>query len=298
MNDLVIPAAERVSLALAGGLGAILLAERRHLRNLTNRVLFRRWRTWAITAPLFGVAVVWSPWTAAALVGALSVQGVREYAGLVGLPRSYRAVLVAGGIGAAVVAVSAPAYWFIAPPVVMLAATVPAVAGQDVAAGGRHFAYTVLGFVYLPWLLGFLSLLRAHPAAGPGLVLALGLAVALSDVGAFAVGRAFGRHPLAPGVSPKKTWEGVAGNLAGAALGFALMSFAVPAELAPAARWALPVAVGMACAWGDLVESLLKRQFGVKDAGRWLPGFGGLLDRIDSLLVALPIAYALVEVAG
>lgn len=298
MNDLLIPAAQRMSLALAGGLGAILVAERRHLRGLTGRTLFRRWRTWAISAPLFAAAVLWSPWTAAVLVGALSVQGLREYAALVGLPRTYRIVLLAAGVGTAVISVASPGAWFLLPPAVMLAATVPAVTGQDVEAGMRHTAYALLGFVYLPWLLGFLSMLRAHPAGGPGLVLAVGMAVALSDVAAFATGRVLGRRPLAPRLSPTKTWEGVAGNVAGAMLGFILMSFALPAELAPVARLDLPVAIGVACAWGDLVESLLKRQFGAKDAGTWLPGFGGLLDRIDSFLIALPVCYAIVEAAG
>jgi phosphatidate cytidylyltransferase len=298
MNDLLIPAVQRMSLALAGGLGAILVAERRHLGDLTGRTLFRRWRTWAISAPIFAAAVLWSPWTAAVLVGALSVQALREYATLVGLPRPYRIVLLAAGVGASLISVSAPGVWFLLPAAAMLGATVPAVAGQDVDAGIRHTAYALLGFVYLPWLLGFLLLLRAHPAGGPGLVLALGMAVAMSDVAAFAAGRVLGRRPLAPRVSPTKTWGGVAGNLAGATLGFILMSFALPAELGPVARFVLPVAIGVACAWGDLVESLLKRQFGAKDAGTWLPGFGGLLDRIDSFLVVLPVSYAIVEAAG
>ena len=90
--------------------------------------------------------------------------------------------------------------------------------------------------------------------------------------------------------------EGVAGNLAGAYAGFMLMSFAVPASLPPAVRWILPAVVAAGCVWGDLVESLIKRQAGVKDAGSWLPGFGGILDRIDSMLFVLPLAYTVLVV--
>ena len=124
------------------------------------------------------------------------------------------------------------------------------------------------------------------------------MAVAMSDVVAFVAGRMAGRHPLAKRLSPAKTIEGVVGNLIGSYLGFTLMSFAVPASLNVAVRWALPAVVAIACVWGDLLESLLKRQFGVKDTGTWLPGFGGLLDRIDSLLIVLPLAYTVLVVWG
>ena len=125
----------------------------------------------------------------------------------------------------------------------------------------------------------------------PGLLIAIGAAVALGDVSAFAVGTLVGRHRLAARVSPAKTWEGLAGTLLGALVGFELMSFALPAWLPAWARWALPALIAAGSVWGDLTESLLKRARGVKDAGGLLPGFGGLMDRIDSLLVVLPICY-------
>src|SRR6266545_3580537 len=87
VSDLFAPAAERVTLALAGGLGAIAVAERRHLRQMTRRVLFVRWRTWLVTAPIFGAAVLWSRWGALAFVCLLAFQGLREYATMVGLGR-------------------------------------------------------------------------------------------------------------------------------------------------------------------------------------------------------------------
>src|SRR5207248_10649091 len=108
--------------------------------------------------------------------------------------------------------------------------------------------------------------------------------VAASDVGAFVVGRRLGRHRLAPRVSPNKTWEGVAGNLLGALGGLALMSVVLPDGFGAPRLVALGVVSGIASLLGDLFESLVKRGYGVKDTGRWLPGFGGLLDRIDSLL--------------
>jgi phosphatidate cytidylyltransferase len=122
-------------------------------------------------------------------------------------------------------------------------------------------------------------------------VLALALATALSDVGAFTAGKLFGRHTphLAQRLSPSKTVAGLGGNLAGAALGVLLLQPQRPLLL-------LVVAIG--AVWGDLLESLLKRSAGAKDAGSWLLGFGGLLDRLDSLLVVLPLATAVLAVTA
>jgi phosphatidate cytidylyltransferase len=143
--------------------------------------------------------------------------------------------------------------------------------------------------------LGHVLLIHTWLPGGPGLLLVLGLAIAVSDIGAFTAGRLFGRHQLAPVVSPNKTWEGVVGNSIGAYAGTALMGFALPQGLPPLVALALPLLVALGCVWGDLIESLFKREFGVKDAGSWLPGFGGLLDRIDSLIVVAPLSYYLVR---
>ena len=295
-DELLLPAVERVSLALGGGLGAILAIERHHLREVTHRELFMRWRTWLITAPIFGAAVMWSRWGAVAFIAVLSVQALREYAEMVGLRGGLRLGLLGAALAAAPLAVAAPQAWFALPVIVFVAATLVPLVRGDVERGARDLAATAFGFVYVPVALGFLLLIRER--FGAGILLALGTAVAASDVFAFVAGRVAGRRALAPAISPNKTLEGVVGNLVGAALGFGLMSFALPAELSPAARILLPVVIGLGCVWGDLVESLLKRQFGVKDAGSWLPGFGGLLDRIDSLLIVLPLTYATLVVLG
>ena len=296
--DLFVPSAQRVGIALGCGLAAIVAAERHHLRALPRRTLFLRWRTWAVTAPLYGAAVMWSRWGAVAFVTLLAWQGMREYARLVQLPPFERRVLYVAGIASAPVAAWSLTLWRAMPPILLVAATIPPLVRQDVRDGVRHLAYAALGFAYVPWLLTYFILVREHVVGGPGILLALGVAVAASDVFAFVIGRSFGRHPLAPMVSPAKTWEGVLGNVVGATLGFWLMSFALPDGLNPVVRAVLPAVVAVACVWGDLVESLIKRQFGAKDAGSWLPGFGGLLDRIDSLIVVLPVAYTVLVIFG
>jgi len=128
----------------------------------------------------------------------------------------------------------------------------------------------------------------------PGLVLAAGLGVALSDIGAFCTGKLLRGPRLAPRLSPNKTWGGLLGNILGAALAVTLTAFALP-DLLLWQRVLLIAAVGLGSAWGDLLESLLKRQGKVKDAGELLPGFGGLLDRADSFLIVVPLVYYTVQ---
>jgi len=135
-----------------------------------------------------------------------------------------------------------------------------------------------------------LTALHARPGQGPALALFVVMLMWVADSGAYFVGRSVGRHKLAPRVSPNKTWEGVAGGLAGSLL-FALLAGAwfgwTGGHLA--AFTALAVACAALSIVGDLFISLLKRQQGLKDTGNLFPGHGGLLDRIDSLLAAAPV---------
>jgi phosphatidate cytidylyltransferase len=287
-----------VAAVLAGSLGAIVFAERRHLRELTGRVLFTRWYTWLITAPIYAAAVLLSRWGALAFIAGLAFQAMREYATLAVLPRAYRVALIVAGLASLPVALLSTSAWHALPALYLLGGTLIPLLTQDTRDGVRNLAFTVLGFAYIPWLLAHFLIIRQLIDGGPGILLAVGVAVALSDVFAFAAGKFFGLHPLAPRVSPNKTLEGAAGNLAGAAIGVLLLWFALPDSLSTLARVLLPLAVAVGAVWGDLAESLIKRRFGVKDAGTWLPGFGGLLDQIDSFLFVLPLTYLVVRPWG
>lgn len=145
----------------------------------------------------------------------------------------------------------------------------------------------LLGFLVLPSAIAGLIAVRSSSLQVGGL-LTLFFLVWAADVGAYFCGRAFGRTKLAPGVSPGKTWEGFAGGMASALIigGVAWHRLGLTVSL-PA--WLLLCAsVTAISVVGDLTESLLKRQVGIKDSGRLLPGHGGILDRIDSLLSAAP----------
>jgi phosphatidate cytidylyltransferase len=283
-----LPAAGSLGGLLLASLGALLVVERGRLR---DSVLVRRWLCWALIAPIYLLGVLSGPAVVLLFVSALSLQALREYAALVELPPYYRRALLVAGLLPGAAATLGPEAHAALPTAIVLAATLLPLLDGDVRAGARHAALAVFGWLYLPWLLSYLVLLQRDVPRGPETVLALGLAVALGDVGAYLAGKRFGRRRLAPAVSPNKTWAGVAGSVLGVAVGLVLLRWALAPGLSVPGLVGLTLLVAAGAVWGDLVESLLKRARGVKDAGAWLPGFGGLLDRIDSLVLALPLSY-------
>lgn len=156
---------------------------------------------------------------------------------------------------------------------------------------------TVFALVYVGVLFSLLVQLRV--IWGLGALASLIIVVKMGDIGAYTVGRLIGRHKMSPAISPGKTIEGALGALAFACLGSWLTFHGLLPLLDPAERqgpwwgWILfGLLLGTAGMLADLAESLLKRDVGLKDSSRWMPGFGGILDLVDSLLLAAPVAYA------
>lgn len=284
----VVVAGEAVGRAVplvAGVLGASGIAVAALPSRLAMRAeLRKRWRTWAIAAPVFLGTLLLGAGGAFALAAALGATAVSEYVRMAGLPRAEHAVLL-------VAAVALPALAWLVPDAVdlravdlrvvallLVGAALPALLAGDHERGFTRSARTVFALLWIPLPLTGLVVLGDTAVA-------VGLAVALGDVGAWCGGTALGRRgalarPLSP-LSPSKTWAGVLGAAGATALALAAVGAFTPL------LWA---AVLTGCVLGDLLESMVKREAGVKDAGSWLPGFGGLLDRIDSLLLALLLA--------
>jgi phosphatidate cytidylyltransferase len=160
-------------------------------------------------------------------------------------------------------------------------------------AGARHYLQdTMAGVftaVYVPFLAGFAVLLLAADDGADRVITFIAVAVS-SDIGGFFAGAFLGRHKLAPAISPKKTWEGLAGS--------AVTCMGIGALLLPLLldghAWqgvVLGAAVVCSATLGDLIESMIKRDLGVKDMGRLLPEHGGVMDRLDSLLVTAPVVW-------
>jgi phosphatidate cytidylyltransferase len=152
---------------------------------------------------------------------------------------------------------------------------------------------TLVGALYVGVLASFALLIRGLPR-GSDWLLAVLASVSGADVGAYFIGSRFGKHKLAPRISPKKTWEGLGGGAISCVLLFVLLGTQLGLCTWP---WAVLLGLaGTTCdILGDLAASAIKRRAGVKNYGKLIPGHGGVLDRIDGILVALPVAYAIIQ---
>ncbi len=159
----------------------------------------------------------------------------------------------------------------------------------DLAAG-------VFVLAYVPLLAGFAVVMSAQPG-GEWWVLAYLIIVIAIDTGAYAAGVLFGKHPMAPRISPKKTWEGFAGSVVAATVAGVLLAI----FMIGTPWWVgliLAIALVGAATLGDLTESLIKRDLGIKDISTWLPGHGGFLDRLDSMLPSTVVAYLIFSIVA
>lgn len=258
-----------VLLVVAGVL--VLLSHKPELR--------RRWTTWVMILPVIGIPIWLGPGPTAALAALLGLQAVREYSALVHLPRPETVILLVLAVAYPLAAWLEPLLLGLA-PLIALACAAPALFAGDTN-GLERAALAGFGSIWICWSLATLVLVWDDAYL-------ICFAAAAADVAAWSGGNglrrfAWARRPLSP-LSPNKTIGGVVG----AALGTVLVLLLLGSLSA-----GLFVAVLVGGIGGDLLESMIKRRAGAKDAGTWLPGFGGLLDRIDSLLLVLPLAAVL-----
>jgi phosphatidate cytidylyltransferase len=173
---------------------------------------------------------------------------------------------------------------------------------RDIPSVAQRLTATITGIVYAGFLTTFLAMLKridldptSNPTLGFGnaIPVVLVLLVAwLADTGGYFAGRFLGKAKLYPAVSPKKTWAGAWGGIAGSVLGVLAIKLLYPAYLTWLDVFAIAIPGGVLGQMGDLAESLVKRSVGVKDSGALLPGHGGILDRIDAVLFIGPYVYA------
>jgi len=248
------------------------------------------------------MALIWAPplrFGFAALVAAFACIGLYEYYAIV-RARQISPETIGGILAGTVVTLSG--YWgnvtltsLLLYGGCLMVCALHIVRGQHSVAG---LASSVFGVFYVGWFAAHVTLLHGIAGAGPGLVTVLFVAVFLTDSIAYAAGSAFGRHKLAPKVSPKKTWEGAVAGFAAAVVGMIVLYWARDRwnlQALPAWTLARYVHVGATLSIvgqiGDLAESCLKRDAGVKDSGILFPGHGGVLDRCDGMLLAGPALY-------
>lgn len=256
----------------------------------------KRVATGAVLIPII-VAIIFyaGPSWILAVSAVIAVLALIEFNALVRVEKRDRAFDWLGTISGAILV---PAVYFLGP--VLLAPVLIAlvflfffysiIAPRTLGDSSLDTAHKALGLLYIALPISFITPLSALPQ-GQWWLLFLLVVVWVNDTGAYFAGRTLGRHKLSPEISPKKTIEGAIGGVMGGVI--AAFAFAHLAGLGlnlPEA-FALSAAIGVIAIVGDLAESVLKRSAGVKDSGAIIPGHGGMLDRIDSLLFTIPFLY-------
>jgi len=270
------------------------------LSNLQQRLL-----TAGVAVPLL-ILIFWAGgrWFLALVLFVILV-GMSEFYGLVQakglLPQPVLGTIAALGLGLNAY-YGNPSYALLILTATVLACLALQITRLDLSTAITGSASTILGVIYVGWLLSHFVLLRNWKMPGSGhdlgffLVILVIATTFLADAGAYFAGRSLGKHKLIPRISPGKTWEGVAGGIIVGSLGLLAAKLVFDQWIFPTRfPWyhALilgPILVAVSIL-GDLAESMLKRDAGIKDSGTIVPGHGGILDRLDSVLFTVPTAY-------
>lgn len=293
----------KLAAAVLGGTGLLLLFMTYGLKRQIGGV-WRTYRGWLVMVPIVLAVVFAGRKSTIVGVALLALFGFKEFARATGL---YRDWWMTGAVYVGITAVAAsslvqdpvlhvPGWYglFMALPVYIVSLILVIPIARNRARGQlQNSALAILGFVYLGWMFSHVGFLANSPHAY-GYLLFLFLAVEGNDVAAFTSGKLFGRRKLRPEISPNKTWGGSLGALAVSMALPWLMWFSFP-HFGPLQLVLAGLIVGIGGQLGDLTLSMIKRDVGVKDMGTLIPGHGGLLDRIDSLIFVGPLFFHMVR---
>jgi len=294
-----------LAVGILAGAGLILAGLHFALKKDVGKVL-TIYKSWWLMAPLMIGCVFLGRVPFIVAVTLLSLIGFKEFARATGLYEDWW-MTCAGYAGILTVAASSllldpgdgsPGWFgfFMAAPVFVIATIlVVPILRNRVQGQLQALSLTIVGFIYVGWMFGHLGFL-ADTTGGHAYayILYLLLAVELNDVAAFTFGKAFGKHPLRSAISPKKTWEGALGALAVSMLLPWLLRGTFPHFETIHLLWTGAI-VGIGGQLGDLSISVIKRDVGIKDMGATIPGHGGILDRIDSLIYTVPLFFHMVN---
>jgi phosphatidate cytidylyltransferase len=294
-NPLFLPVAVRLAVLLGAGLVLVIAFNVRDIKALPRSEAWLRYRSWLFMAPTFLTGVFCGGVVAVLFVGLLIVQASREFWTMLNLPHFYRRILLLNGIISIMTAVFIPQLVHLLPLFYFLTVILLSILHNQLEEIFNCVCYTLFGSLWISFpLVHFL--LFGSLKGGTGLLIQISFCIALADVCAFAVGKLFYAFKIgttvkiADRISPNKTYAGITGNLLGALIGtlvFSSLNHHVPMNIL---LW-MSLCIGVSTVLGDLAESMIKRFCDVKDSADCIPGHGGLLDRIDSMLVVIIVCY-------
>jgi len=272
-------------------------------QKLADNSHLTRWVTGLVAAPFLVFAIVWGDGALfGGVVAVAAVVALWEYMGLIspgctprervlaGIPAYFMAPLTIYAAGNGHLAI-VPAFLML---YLLIFAAVAVRRFKHHSKAWHTVAFQLMAFCHVTVPLCLAVIIRKSPL-GITWIFALLLIIFAGDIGAYYTGKTIGKHKLAPAVSPKKTIEGSIGGILANLLIAGLYQFFFMPEVSLEVMLLIAVLTGAAGQIGDLFVSVLKRDGGIKDSGHILPGHGGILDRIDALLLALPVAWILIE---
>lgn len=301
-NDLVVWLVCTVVVLFVFAWVALAMLVRGDIRAIARHVVAKILLGWMIVLPLYLVGIFSSMALSVPIVSGVLMYAVYELATLAKLPRAYLYVLLLLTVGSVWTAAFFPEHYLSLPLLYMLTLGAVPIVQNDGRHGFRDLSYA---FTILVWIAFFGAhiVLVGHLDYTLGLdralLATLLLGVSLSDIGAYVLGRPLSqtrlgqRTKIAPEVTPNKTWIGLVGHIAGAALGVGLLYPFTASVLSVGEALVLAGAIGFFGLLGGLLNSLFKRHVGVKDTGNVLPGHGGVVDRIDSVVRVVAMGYYL-----
>lgn len=299
-NPIFFPVLARLIAVFAGGFALILSLNSFQIRGIFKTNVGLRYLSWLILAPIYmGGVFLGGPLSLLVLFLFMAL-ALFEICRVAHLPGIYRGTLLLLALGSILLATSFPQDVYVLPLLYFLLITIVATRMNDGERGFQHAAVALFASIWIIFSLShfiLLGQLNNRLDSTHSLLVLIGFAVPLGDIGAYLFGRFchrmnfLDRYKIASNISPNKTYIGILGNIAGAGLGIWLMYFIVKKYLS-SHHWAIIAAlIGVSAVIGDLTESLFKRYYQVKDSSHLIPGHGGMLDRIDSVLRVIVTVY-------
>lgn len=299
-----IPVLIRLGIILAAGALIVFLFNIRNLKGIHKSITFKKLLGWAIMAPTFLISVICGGIPALLLISFIVFKALSEFCKIFNLPKFYFFALSGLWIATVITVIfsSLPIFIdrfgtliYILPVIYLIAISFITIIRGRLEDIMKRVSFSFFASMWICYTMMHFMIL-SKKSYGKELLIIIGFSVALSDVLAFCIGKlfdkiGFGTHyKIAANISPNKTYAGVLGNIAGAAIGVLMMSFSIP-ELHIIYKIILIILIGIAASLGDMIESFVKRAAGTKDISSEIIGHGGFLDRIDSLLIVIVVVY-------
>ena len=275
-------------LFVAGALLTLVLA-RFNLSRILHGELGTRYIGWLLLTPVY-MLVLFTETAIGVFVVMLGMfASVVEYCHATRIDTASRAFLFAAAVITVLTVMFKPLLFAALPVAVLFLLTAIPILQNKLSRLRGRVRLISWGYIYTIWTLAHAVLMFQQPD-GKGILLVIIVGCALADIGAYVVGNAIGKTVIAPEINPRKAWEGILGDLVGAAIAVSLFAFSIPFYSLPA-RIGLVLIIAIGSSWGDILSSMAKRMAEVKDWGNLIPGHGGVLDRLNSLIVVLPLVY-------